>query len=258
MAATVAAPRGRHMPVAGHVREARTRTMRAALALVAAAVAGYLLSDPILDVLRAPVLELADSRDASLNYDSVTGAFDLRLRIALLAGVVLSAPVWLYELLAYVAPGLTRRERRHALGFLLSALPLFAAGCAAGLLVFPHMVEVLAGFAAAEDSTLLSASSYFDFVMKVVLGTGVAFTLPVLVVMLNFLGIVSASTLGRGWRLCVVAIIVVSALVTPAADVLSMFLIAVPMTALFFGAYLVARIHDRAVARRAAAPEGGA
>ena len=117
---------------------------------------------------------------------------------------------------------------------------------------------MLASFASTEDSTLLAASYYFDFVMKIVLATGMAFTLPVFVVLLNFLGIVSARALARSWRVCVVAIVVVSALVTPAADVLSMFLIALPMTALFFGAYLVAVLHDRAVARRTAAPQGAA
>ena len=249
MNAIATAP-GRRMPFSGHVREARTRIVRATVAVAVGTIAGYLLSAQILDVLRAPVVDLAASRNASLNYDSVSGAFDLRLRIALVAGVALSAPLWLYELFAFVAPGLTRRERKYAFGFLSAVLPLFACGCAVGLLVFPHMVRFLASFAAAEDSTLLSASFYFDFVLKIVLATGVAFTLPVFVVMLNFLGIVSARALARSWRVVVIAIVLVSALVTPAADVLSMFLIAVPMTALFFGAYLIAFLHDRAARSR--------
>lgn len=250
----VAAAQGRRMPLSGHLREARKRMVRAAVALAVAMVLGYILSEQILDILRAPVLELAESRNASLNYDSVTAAFDLRLRIALFAGIALSAPVWLYELFAYIAPGLSRKEKKHVFGFVFSAVPLFVAGCTAGLLLFPHMVQLLASFAAPEDSTLLLASYYFDFVMKIVLATGIAFTLPVFVVMLNFLGILSAKTLVRSWRLCVIAIVVFSAMATPAADVLSMFLVALPMTALFFGAYLIAALHDRAVARRTAAP----
>lgn len=236
------------MPLADHLREARTRMIRAAAALAVAAVVGYLFSDRVLDVLRAPVLELAESRTASLNYDSLTGAFDLRLRIALFSGVVLASPVWLYELFAYVGPGLSRKERRHVVAFLAAALPLFAAGCAAGLVLFPHMVELLAGFASAEDSTLLQASYYVDFVLKIVLATGIAFTLPVFVVALNLLGLLPARTLARGWRACVIAIVVFSALVTPAADVLSMFLVALPMTGLFLAAYLVAFLHDRRAA----------
>ncbi|MDA0167595.1 twin-arginine translocase subunit TatC [Solirubrobacter taibaiensis] len=246
---STAAAQGLRMPISDHLREARTRIVRATVALAVGTVVGFMLSAAILDLLRGPIVELAESRNASLNYDTVTGAFDLRLRIALLAGIVLSGPLWLYELFAFSAPGLTRKEKRYLFGFLAAALPLFTAGCAAGLLLFPHMVQVLASFASAEDSTLLTASYYFDFVMKIVAATGLAFTLPVFVVMLNFLGIVSARALARSWRVIVIAIVVVSALVTPAADVLSMFLIAMPMTALFFGAYLVAALHDRSQLR---------
>lgn len=255
-ATATAPPRAAQMPLAEHAREARTRLVRVAAAFVVAAVVGYLLSDQVLDVLRAPIVEIAASQDASLNYDSVTAAFDLKLQIALYAAVVLSSPAWLYEGLAYLSPGLTRREKKYTFGFLFAALPLFAAGCTAGVLLFPHMVQLLAGFASSEDSTLLVASDYVDFVLKVVLSTGLAFTLPVFMVLANFLGLVSAHTLARGWRVCVVVIILFSALVTPAADVLSMFLVALPMTALFFTAFIITHLRDRAVARRAARTTG--
>ncbi len=241
---------GVRMPLADHLREARTRLIRSAAAVVVAAVVGYAFSDQILDILRAPILELAESRDTSLNYDSVTGAFDLKLQIAILSGLVLSSPVWLYEVFAFVAPGLTRKERRYTFGFLFSALPLFVTGCAAGLFMFPHMIQFLTSFASTQDSTLLQASYYVDFVLNIVLSTGVAFTIPVFVVLLNFLGILPARTIARGWRACVIAIVLFSALVTPAADVLSMFLVALPMTLLFLGAYVVAYLHDRAVTHR--------
>jgi len=247
-AATAAAPR--RMPLGAHLREARIRSVRAAVALAAGAVAGFVLSEPILEVLRAPIVELAASRDASLNYEVVTGAFDLRLRIALYAGIALSSPVWLAELLGFLAPGLTGRERRFAFGSLAAAVPLFAAGCAAGLMLFPHMVSLLAGFASSEDSSVLSATEYVDFVLKVVLATGIAFVLPVVVVVLNLLGILPAATLARSWRIVVIAIVLFSAMVTPAADLLSMFLIALPMTALFLVAWLIAQLHDRRAARR--------
>lgn len=236
----------KRMPLEAHVREACTRATRAAVALVVAAIAGYLFSDHVLAILRAPIVEIAESHNASLNYDSVTGAFDLRLRIAVLTGIVLSSPIWLYQLFAFLTPGLTRREKRYTFGFLAAALPLFAAGCLAGFLMFPHMVQLLLGFADTEDSTLLSAGYYFDFVMKVVIATGVAFVLPVFLVVLNFAGILSARAIAKSWRISVIAIVVFSALVTPAADVLSMFLVAAPMTALFLTALLIAHLHDRA------------
>ena len=238
------------MPIGAHLREARRRLGRATLALLVGCVAGYLLSDEILDVLRAPILELADSRDASLNYETVTAAFDLRLKLALHAGVILSSPVWLYQLFAFLTPGLTRRERRYTFGFLAAAVPLFAAGCWMGFLLFPRMVELLTGFAPAEDSTLLQASYYVDFVLKIVVAAGMAFVFPVVLAMLNFLGVLPARVIARSWRVGLMAIVVFSALVTPAADALSMFFVAVPMGALFAASILVAHVHDRAVAVR--------
>lgn len=245
MTAVTAAAAPARMPLGDHLREARSRALRVAVALAIGVVVGYVLSDQIMAVLRAPIEILAESRSASLNYDSVTGAFDLRLRIALFAGVVLSSPVWLYELFAFVAPGLNRREKKYTFGFLASALPLFAGGCLAGFAMFPHMVQLLASFASTEDSTILQASYYFDFVMKIVLATGIAFVLPVFLVLLNLLGMLPARTLARSWRVAVIAIVLFSALVTPAADVLSMFLIALPMAALFLAALAIAWINDR-------------
>ncbi|MGH3353595.1 MAG: twin-arginine translocase subunit TatC [Nocardioides sp.] len=241
---TAAVARGT-MPVAGHLREASRRGIRAAVALILAIGVGFWLSDQILELLRAPVEELAASRDASLNYDTVTGAFDLKLKIALFAGVIGSSPVWLAELFAYVTPGLTRWERKYTLGFLAAAVPLFAAGCTFGFVLFPHMVEMLAGFSSTEDSTILNAGYYVDFVMKMVLAIGVALVLPVFVVMLNALGLLPAQTLRRSWRAIVVVIVLFSALVTPAADVLSMFLVAAPMSLLFAAALLITHVHDR-------------
>lgn len=241
---TDASPRSQ-MPLGGHLSEARKRLTRAAVAFVVAAVVGYLLSDSVLDVLRAPVLEIATTRDAAINYDSITGAFDLKLKIALYLGIALSSPVWIRQILAYTSPALTRRERRFTYGFLAAVLPLFAAGCAVGVMVFPRMVELLTSFASPEDSTLLQASYYVDFVLKLVLASGVAFTLPVFLVVLNIMGVLPATTIARSWRGAVIGIVVFSALVTPAADLLSMFLIALPMTVLFGVALFIAWLHDR-------------
>lgn len=240
------------MPLSSHLREARTRSFRAVVALLIGVAAGYLLSDQILEIVRAPITALAESRDASLNYDSITGAFDLKLKIALFAGTALSSPVWMYELFAFLAPGLNTREKKYTFGFVAASVPLFVGGCLMGFLVFPHMVELLASFASTEDSTLLQASYYVDFILKIVLATGVAFVLPVFLVMLNLLGVVPAGAIARSWRIIVVAIVLFSAIVTPAADVLSMFLVAVPMTVLFLVALLIAWLHDRREHRRAA------
>jgi sec-independent protein translocase protein TatC len=247
------APAGRRMPLASHLREARRRLVVVAIAVAVGVVAGWFLAEPILDVLRAPITAIAESREASLNYDSVSGAFELSMRIALTTGLVLSSPVWLHQLFAFVLPGLTRRERRYTLGFTIAALPLFLAGCAAGLLVFPHVVELLAGFASADDTSVLQASDYVDFVVKLVAAVGVAFVLPVFVVLLNAAGMLPATRIRAHWRWILLGIVLFSALATPSADVVSMLLLAAPMTALFAAAALIAHLHDSRSARRLAA-----
>lgn len=247
---TTATPRGT-MPLAAHLREARTRGIRAAVALAVGLVIGFVLSEQILEILRTPIETIAAERDASLNFDTVTGAFDLRLSIALVTAIVVSSPVWLVEIFAFVSPGLTRRERRYTLGYALASCALFLVGCGFGFALFPHMVELLTGFASTEDSTILTASTYVDFVLKTIVATGVAFAMPVVIVLLNALGVVSAASVRKGWRIAVVAIVTFSAMVTPAADVLSLFLVAIPMAALFGAAILITHLHDRRARRRA-------
>ncbi|MGO3885676.1 MAG: twin-arginine translocase subunit TatC [Mycetocola sp.] len=255
MSITADATAAGRMPLTAHVREARTRAVRAVVALLVGMVVGYLLSERIIDVLSAPIATIAEQRNASLNFDSVTGAFDLRLRVALFAGVVLSSPVWLREIFGFVAPGMTRREKRATIGFLTAALPLFGAGCWMGFNVFPHMVELLTAFAGDDASTVLQASSYLDFVMKVIIATGIAFVLPVFLVALNLIGVLSAATIARGWRIAIVSIVAFAALVTPAADVLSMVLIVIPMGVLYGVALGISWLHDRAVTRRQPEPK---
>lgn len=116
------------MPLTDHLREARRRGLRAAVALLVGVIGGFVFADQVLDLLRAPIEELARSRQASLNYDTITGAFDVELKIALFSGVIVSGPVWLCELFAFVTPGLTRREKKYVIGFSAAAAPLFAGG----------------------------------------------------------------------------------------------------------------------------------
>ena len=252
MTATTPASAGR-MPLGAHLREARRRLAVVAVAVAVGVVAGWLVSDQVLDVLRTPITAMAESRNASLNSVSVGGAFELKMRIALLVGIVVSSPIWLHQLFAFVLPGLTRRERRFTLGSTVAALPLFLAGCSAGLLVFPHIVELLAGFASSDDSSVLLASDYVGFVITLVVAVGVAFVLPVFVVLLNVAGILPASRLRAGWRWIVLGIALFCAIATPSADVVSMLLLAAPMSALFAAAVVIAHLHDRRLARRAAA-----
>ncbi|MFT4211846.1 MAG: twin-arginine translocase subunit TatC [Microbacterium sp.] len=239
------------MTFGGHLAELRRRLMVSAAAVLLGAVAGWLLTDAVWALLSDPVAGAgqAGGRAAAINFGSVTAAFDLRIRLALQLGILLSAPIWLYQVFAFIVPGLTRRESRVTVAFLGSAVPLFALGCAAGLYVLPHVVLLMTAFAPEQSATLLDAATYYDFVLKLVLVVGVSFVLPVFLVLLNAIGVISGRTILRSWRYALLAICLFTAVATPAADVLTMFVLAAPMVVLYFAAVGVAMIHDRRATR---------
>ena len=246
------------MTLAEHLVELRRRLGVIGISIVLAAVGGWFLADPVWAALSEPVLEIAQerNRDADINYTSVTEAFDTKVAIAFVLGIVMAAPVWLYQIWAFFVPALMRKERRYALGFLAAAIPLFFAGVTAGWLVLPNIVILLTGFAPEQSSTLLTAKVYLDFALKLVVAVGVGFVMPVFLVLLNFIGVLSAESIIKGWRWAIVMIALFTALATPAADVVSMILLAIPMVILYFMAAGIAWLHDRRAAKKARALTG--
>ncbi|MBN9241054.1 MAG: twin arginine-targeting protein translocase TatC [Micrococcales bacterium 70-64] len=257
------------MSLGDHLRELRKRLFISAIAIVVAAAVAFInwgwLSDLlqlpvkltslttfVQDGMRVPITQLAENHNATISYTTVSSAFDLTVQIGLTCAILLASPVWLYQVFAFLVPGLTGREKKYTFGFFFSAVPLFLAGGVVGWLLFPHMVELLASFTPGQDSILLDAKYYYDFIIKLVLAVGVGFVLPVFLVLLNFVGVLSAQTILRGWRVAVLIIALFCAVATPAVDVISMFLLAIPMVALYFAAVLVATLHDRGAARRLA------
>lgn len=239
------------MSLGEHLVELRKRLFFSAIGIVVAMIGGFVISDFAITAMATPITEIAvDRGQALLNFDNVTGAFDLRMKVAFTIGIVVSSPIWLYQIWAFLVPGLTRKEIGYALGFLLSAVPLFLAGCAAGWFVMPHIVELMVGFTPADASNFFNAGIYFDFVLKLVLAVGIAFVVPVFLVLLNFVGVLSAATIIKSWRIAILVIALFCAIATPAADVISMFILAIPMVLLYFAAYGVAFLHDRRAARR--------
>jgi sec-independent protein translocase protein TatC len=235
------------MPLTGHVREVRRRLTRSAIAIVACAIGGWFISDMVLAALRAPVADVAKQQHllANLNFDNLTGAFDLKIQIAVTIGIVVASPVWLFQVWAFLVPGMTRRELKFAFGFFFTAIPLFIAGCCAGWYVVPHIVAVLLDFVTPGTSSLIQASDYFTFILKLVVAIGIAFVLPVFLVLLNFVGVLSARAILRSWRVALLVIVVFAAIATPSADVVSMFVLAIPMAALYFAAAGVSVLHER-------------
>ena len=251
-------PEGK-MSLGQHLVELRKRLMIAGFGVLAGTIGGWFLSPLVQDRLRDPILVIAKAHHsaASINYGGITTAWDIRLQIALMIGIVISSPLWLFQIFAFLVPGLKGRERRYIFGFFFSAVPLFLVGCAVGWLVMPRLVEVMVGLVPGQDTAIIDAKYYLDFVIKLILAAGVAFVLPVFLVLLNFIGILAAKTILKGWRWAILAITIFTAIATPAADPLSMLLLAAPMAALYFAACGIAALHDRAVGRRADALSAG-
>ncbi len=238
------------MSLGEHLLELKKRLLISGIALLVGAIGGWVLTEFVWDALRQPITRIAEARNATINYPGITTAFDIRLQLAVTIGLVIASPVWLYQIFAFLVPGLTSKERRYTFGFFFSAVPLFVGGCAAGWFVLPHIVELMASFVPNEDASIVDARIYFDFVLKLVLATGVAFVMPVFLVILNFLGVVSAKGILKGWRVAILTITLFTAIATPAADVLSMFMLAVPMVMLYYAAAGVAYLHDRRAAAK--------
>lgn len=251
-----AARRGRNperrMTLGEHLVELRRRVVISAAGILLGAVGGWFLFDPAWHLIAGPVqtLEAAHPGEVSINFQNVSTAFDVRFSISVMIGVVISSPIWLFQIFAFFAPGLTKRERGWVFGFFFSAVPLFLVGCAAGFTVMPHVVTIMASFVPGGGTSLFAAKDYLDFVLKLVLVTGVAFSLPAFVVLFNFIGVVSGRSILHAWRWAILGITLFTAIATPSADVLSMILLAIPMVVLYFAAVVVSLLHDRRLAKR--------
>ncbi|MDQ4212846.1 twin-arginine translocase subunit TatC [Microbacterium capsulatum] len=241
------------MSLGGHLLELRRRLVIAALALVIAMVVAFLITDPIISFITDPIRQVAKARGddfAALNFGTVTAAFDMRMRIAFAIGIFLSAPVWLWQIWAFIMPGLTRKEIKYTLGFVGAAVPLFFAGCYVGVLVMPHIIELMWGFTPKGAVNFYAAQDYYDFVFKLMIVIGVSFIIPVFLVALNLAGIMSGRGILKAWRIAVLIACVFAALATPAADIVSMLLLAGILIVLFFAAAFLSMLFDRRKRKR--------
>ena len=252
----MAASDGGRMPLIEHLRELRRRIFKSALAITAGAVVGWVLYTPIINTLSRPVCDL-DAATAngsaycgSLVINGILGPLNLQIKVAFLSGIILSAPVWLYQLWAFIAPALHRKERRYSVGFIAAATPFFAFGAALGYLIIPTAVKVLLGFTPGSLSNLVNFDNYLEFVMRIILLFGIAFELPVFLLTFNLIGFLSGRAILKPWRGWVFGICLFVASFSPAADPLSMLALAVPLIGLYFLAGGFALLNDRRRARK--------
>jgi len=247
------------MTLIEHLRELRGRLFKSVLAIVAGAVAAAFFYGQLFDLLTDPfngqVERLAAERDldARLTITDVAGPFLLQLKVSLVTGVVVASPVWLYQLWAFIVPGLHGNERRWSRLFAAIAGPLFIGGVLVGYYVLPKGIGILLDFTPQDVSNLVEVDKYLSFILRMLLVFGVAFEIPLFVIMLNLAGTVSGRALGRYRPWIVVGTFVFAAVATPSTDPISMLFLALPMTMLFVLAEVIARIIDR---RRGTGGEG--
>ncbi|GAA1218841.1 twin-arginine translocase subunit TatC [Kitasatospora nipponensis] len=248
-------PDGR-MSLGDHLRELRNRLVKSVLAVVACTIAAFFFKDQLLHFLMNPVPNCATvapdfkGHCAQVAVIGVTQPFNLTLKVCLTAGLVAAVPVWLYQLWAFVSPGLHRSERRYSLSFLVVGTPLFLSGVACAYLLMPTTIEVLGSFTPKGAQQILPVENYLDIATRMVLVFGLAFEFPLLLVMLNFGGVLSGKRMLGWWRGMVMAITVFAAVATPSADPLSMLALAAPIWLLFFLAVGISLLNDRRKRRR--------
>ncbi|GGP84142.1 sec-independent protein translocase protein TatC [Saccharothrix coeruleofusca] len=177
-------------------------------------------------------------------------AFMIQLKVGAAAGMALTAPLWLYQVWRFIAPGLYAKERRFALVFVAAASVLFVLGAALAFYVVPQGLTVLVGFGGSQFLTALSAGDYIDFVLTLLLIFGVSFELPLIVVMLNQVGVLTYEKLSQWRRGIVFGLFVFAAVATPGTDPISMVALAIALALLFELAIQIARVHDRRAARK--------
>jgi sec-independent protein translocase protein TatC len=249
------------MPLREHLIELRQRMIKAMFFIVIGMIVGWLLYPHILDILKQPYCDLPPDRrfppssepgKCQLLFTGPLDGFMLRFKVAGIAGLVLSAPFWLYQLWAFITPGLRRNERRWTVVFVFTSTILFACGAVLSYLTISKALLLLVNLAGSGTIAAIEVTRYLGFVMTMLLVFGVSFELPLLVVILNLVGILSARVLLKWQRMAIFLIFVFAAVATPSQDPLSMCMLAVPMCLLYEGSILFAWIHDRRKERRQA------
>ena len=241
------------MALSDHLRELRARIIRSTLIVVIAFFVALYFYDDLYQLILHPYEEarkqLPSSTKSEPVLNGVAAGLTFQLKLCGLAALVGSSPYWLYQIWAFIVPGLHPQERKWSRIFAAIAGPLFFAGVAVGYYILPKAITVLIGFTPADVTNLVEFTQFFSFISRMLLIFGIAFEIPLFVVMLNLAGVVSGRALGRYRPWIIIGTFVFAAVGTPSTDPFSMLFLAIPMLLLFLVAELIARLVDRARGR---------
>lgn len=252
-----------------HLAELRYRLVVAVVWIILAMIVCAFFYQSLYDLLLQPYLAAVDDlkaarpeADTQVVNIGVAAPMTLAIKIVGVAALVASAPLWLYQLWAFIAPGLLAKEKKWSLLFLGSATPLFLSGIAVGYWVLPKGIEVMLSFTPERVpvTNMLDMPYFLTFLIRLMLIFGIAFLLPVIVVALNMVGVVSAAQLAKSRLYVIFGTFVFGAVATPSTDPFSMLALAIPMTVLYLIAEVICHVNDRARRRRSTeldlAPQG--
>jgi sec-independent protein translocase protein TatC len=249
------------MPLFAHLRELRKRVTISVLAIFVAAIAAAFFYDQLFNLLTDPFYKIADGykakgSDVKLNFGGIGDPFSYELKICAMVGIFASSPVWMYQLWAFVAPGLHKNERRWGIGFVVVSVPLFIGGALLAYYFLPKGFNLLIGFNPAPErvANIINLDNYLSFILRMFLVFGLAFVMPVFLVALNLIGVLSGRLMFKAWRPVTLGAFIFAAIATPTGDPWTMTALAVPMLLLFVGAASLCLILDRR--RRRAGVDG--
>jgi len=257
-------PEGR-MPLMDHIRELRNRVVKIALALGAGMIVGFIFFTRIWHVIDRPLCAATIRGQTGCNtlgvnqlaLDSPLDPFYLHVKVALIAGVILSSPVWLYQLWAFVAPGLYAREKRWGYLFLATAVPLFLIGVTLAYWSLGRSMHYLLGLTPHGVANLIQVDQYMSFVMAMLLAFGLAFELPLLIVMLNLAGILTHERFRKWRRVMIFGVFLIAGMANPSPDPITMLILGGACAALVEVAEFIVWSNDRRRARLHPDPYAG-
>lgn len=253
MSSSALAPSDGRMPLVEHLRELRNRLARALLAITAGIIVAFVFWEPILDFLRQPYCHASGQKACQLYAFGPLEAFAIKIKTSAIAGVVLTAPLWLYQLGAFITPALHRRERRYAASFVVASTVLFSLGCAVAYLTLDKGLSFLLSVGGAGVTVLPGLKAYLNFVTLMLVAFGIAFLFPVLIMFLNVVGVLPSSRM-RAWRRgMIVGIAFFAAVLTPSTDPYTFTFMAIPLYGLYEACIVLARVRERAIRRKVAA-----
>ena len=246
-------PEGR-MALGEHLVELRNRLMICAISVLLLSILGWFLFPWVFDAVKAPIEAAGEDSDlqALINFQGVGQGLNVKLQMAAYIGLILSSPMIIAQIWLFVMPGLHKNERKYAIGFFGSAIPLFFLGCIAGYWAVNQLVPVLMSFTPTEGSTsqIIPYDQYLALLIKTMLAFGIAFVIPVVMVLLNFMGLVSGRAMLKAWRWIVFLSFAFTAVMVPTPEPITLIAMSAAIASLFFGAIVIALIHDKRQARR--------